>query len=583
MSCHLLGAHQENDLHSRRLAVRNSLCVGLGVTAGSSSSAESTVGQANRGTRQYRYAGPSVVASKLAPLFRLFAAGCLALAIGPISSGAETGFKHCGLYVHACWLYNYPFATRTWNRPDYGRLFRLLKTFGYDEVMLWPMLEAIPSPLSADDAEALRGYRPIIENAHREGLECWLTLSLCTTDEKIAEKPWPKRNFYAVRKDVRLDDPAEREAWLKHQAAMLAILNDADAYVTIDSDPGGYPGAKAEDFLRVFQDDRRTIDRVGVRPRSQKIMPWIWGGWGMKGWEEPAGPRLARLAHELEVYKSAMKEGWELMPGRNGGDYGCGRLNMPLAEKAGLMPASTLMFYDSIEGEPSVPHTKLQFDDIRRALRQERQYASRARGCFGNCQTAILQLPNIYFFVRAARDPRYLDRPDGAVLADFARLLGGPPELLVPTWSCLRLRLDQLPAELPAKLRQAELTGQAAQNIPGGPRSYLNILAAEVDSHRRLLEACRGPAKSEQEAAGRLADGVRAMVDWWTLHRYTFDRDAKAFSWDYVWGSESGLLRQWARQNKHWPNLVRLAAQRLAREGILPRDIAQARVVEVMK
>jgi hypothetical protein len=516
-------------------------------------------------------------------LLRLFAAGCLALAIGPSAGGAEAGFRRCGLYVHACWLYNYPFATRTWNREDYRGLFRLLRTFGYDEVMLWPMLEAIPAPLSTDDAAALGGYRLIIDDAHRQGLECWLTMSVCTTGRSIAEKPWPKRNFYAVRKDVRLDDPAEREAWLAHQAAMLAILNNADAYVTIDSDPGGYPGAKAEDFLRVFQDDRRTIDRVGVRPSEQRVMAWVWGGWGTKIWEEPTVPRLARVVRELEVYRGAMQRGWEVMPGRNGGDYGCGRFNMPLTEKAGLMPSATLMFYDSIENEPSVPHTKLQFDDIRRALRQERQYAGRARGCFGNCQTAILQLPNVYFFVRGARDPRYLDRPDGAVLDDFARLLGGPPELLVPAWSCLRLGLDQLPADLPGRLRRAELRGEAAQNIPGGPQLYLNILAAEVDSHRRLLAACQGPANSGQEAAARLAEAVHAAVDWWNLHRYAFDRDAKVFSWDYVWGGERGLLCQWARQNKHWPNLARLAAERIARTGALPRDIAQARVEELLK
>ena len=112
---------------------------------------------------------------------------------------------------------------------------------------------------------------------------------------------------------------------------------------------------------------------------------------------------------------------------------------------------------------------------------------------------------------------------------------------------CHRLGLDQLPADLPKKLRKAELKGEAAQYIPGGPQSYLNILAAEVDSHRRLLLACNGPAKSEQEAAQRIADGVKAIVDWWTLHGYTFDRDAKVFGWDYVWHNESGTLFTWAR------------------------------------
>ena len=41
-------------------------------------------------------------------------------------------------------------------------------------------------------------------------------------------------------------------------------------------------------------------------------------------------------------------------------------------------------------------------------------------------------LPNLYLFARGAAEPAYLDPPDEKVLADFARLLGGPPELLVP-------------------------------------------------------------------------------------------------------------------------------------------------------
>ena len=65
------------------------------------------------------------------------------------------GIKHCGLYVHGCWLYNYPFATHSWNRGDYDRMFRLLQILGYDRVMLWPMLEGIPMPMSAEDAAAV--------------------------------------------------------------------------------------------------------------------------------------------------------------------------------------------------------------------------------------------------------------------------------------------------------------------------------------------------------------------------------------------------------------------------------------------
>jgi hypothetical protein len=111
---------------------------------------------------------------------------------------------------------------------------------------------------------------------------------------------------------------------------------------------------------------------------------------------------------------------------------------------------------------------------------------------------------------------------------------------------------------------------------------YLKILAAETDSHVRLLRACNGPAKSEQEAAHRIAGGVKAMVDWWKLHGYTFDRDEKEFAWEYVWGGESITFFNWMRGNKHWPNVTRLAAERIVREGILPAKIAKARVDEAM-
>jgi hypothetical protein len=62
--------------------------------------------------------------------------------------------------------------------------------------------------------------------------------------------------------------------------AMLRIVNNSDAYVTIDGDPGSYAGAKPEDFLRVFVSDRATLDKHGVDPAHQMVVPWIWAGWG---------------------------------------------------------------------------------------------------------------------------------------------------------------------------------------------------------------------------------------------------------------------------------------------------------------
>ena len=66
-----------------------------------------------------------------------------------------------------------------------------------------------------------------------------------------------------------------------------------------------------------------------------------------------------------------------------------------------------------------------------------------------------MPLPNLYFFARAAKDPAYLDQPDLQVLRDFADLLGGPPDLLLPAWRCLDLPPEALPADLAQRLRDA--------------------------------------------------------------------------------------------------------------------------------
>ena len=69
-------------------------------------------------------------------------------------------------------------------------------------------------------------------------------------DPEIAAKPLMERALYAHKIDVRMDHPQEAEAYLRHRAGLLAMVNNADGYVLIDGNPGGYPGAKASDFMK---------------------------------------------------------------------------------------------------------------------------------------------------------------------------------------------------------------------------------------------------------------------------------------------------------------------------------------------
>ena len=177
------------------------------------------------------------------------------------AAAAKPAFQRRGFYLHGCWKYNYPFAVRSWKPADYHNMFLLLKQLGFNTVMMWPVVEAIPMPLSEADRQAVLAFRPIIEDARKCGLEAWLTLCVVTSSPEIVAKPWMERSLYSHMRTVRLDDPQEAETYLKHRAALLEILNNADGYVTIDGDPGGYPGAKPADFVKVLLNDRKTIDR----------------------------------------------------------------------------------------------------------------------------------------------------------------------------------------------------------------------------------------------------------------------------------------------------------------------------------
>jgi len=87
------------------------------------------------------------------------------------------------------------------------------------------------------------------------------------------------------------------------------------------------------------------------------------------------------------------------------------------------------------------PGRTLQFDAIRRILKQESRLAVKAAGAMGNAQQPIMVLPNIYFFARAP-GPAYLDRSDEDVLRDFAEFLGGPADLSSrrgSAWPCLSI------------------------------------------------------------------------------------------------------------------------------------------------
>lgn len=118
-------------------------------------------------------------------------------------------FKSVGFYLHAGWVYRHPFAVRSWRPEDYAGMFQVLKAFGYDRVMMWPLVEAMPMPLSDADKGGLVAFRGTIEAGRKAGLDVWIAqCPNLTTQPSVAAKPWSERAFPDGAKTVRLDDPA---------------------------------------------------------------------------------------------------------------------------------------------------------------------------------------------------------------------------------------------------------------------------------------------------------------------------------------------------------------------------------------
>lgn len=484
-----------------------------------------------------------------------------------------------GFYLHTSWEFAYPFAVRSWQREDFARFFALLQQLDFNLVMFWPLTEAMPAPLAPADRAELEAMRQLVDDAHACGLDFWLTFCAnATARSEIASAPFKSRHLYPFRLDVRLDDPTAKSAYLAHRAEILKILNNADAYVTIDGDPGGYPGAQPRQFNEVLEADRAVLDRVGTHPSTQQLVPWVWQGWGSDWgkhgvWGEPIEPLAVP---ELEELKQ-LPEPWTLLPGRHIREgRGNGRLIFELTERAGLTEKSILLCYEIIEYEPTPPAVVLQFDDIRRVLRQEAPLLAKSRGVMGNAQQPLLALPNLFFFARGTSDPAYLNRTDTEVLRDLAQFLGGDPTVLLPAWQCLQRDLATLPADLPTRLERSALTSPAAKLLPGGDGSYLRILAAFVRVRLAVLQACRQPPASERAAADTLHQATAALVTWWRVHRYVFTgENGTDFQWEFTHPELLAPLQTWMKQlaSPH-DAVVRDAARHLSADGDLTEDQA---------
>src|SRR4051812_16259449 len=97
-------------------------------------------------------------------------AGWMALTPSP-ATAQETRPMHdrmIGLYIHQHWPYNHPYAARTWTLEDWRGWADGLQKLGYNTVLVWPLLETIPEPMTPSDRAYLTKLGKVIDMLHHD-------------------------------------------------------------------------------------------------------------------------------------------------------------------------------------------------------------------------------------------------------------------------------------------------------------------------------------------------------------------------------------------------------------------------------
>ena len=450
--------------------------------------------------------------SSLAPLLL----GCLFLILavgGPTteSSNEVTAEKIVGMYIHQHWGYNRPYAARMWTLDDWHGYLDGLQKLGYNTILVWPVVETIPSPMTESDQAHLRKMSRLIDMAHEDfGIRIYFALcpNVAAKDDVASRFSFEERPFFYS--DYRVDpgNPTALAKMLEWHQRLIAPLAKADGVMIIDSDPGGYPGSNNLEFISLLSAHRKMLDRL--RPGIE-LYYWFHAGW-------PAYSRFYQTGVFKPGSHQEFGEAFRLLSRANPEPWGlAGKLER--VERLGLGSRVINLNYGAIEQEPSFPLTKFWAD---KAYEAGRDLAP--RGVMGNAQTHCLQLPNTFAFARGASG-RSLTRKD---FVDFAnRLLPKHGETIVEAWELLagndsnQMMSIAKRLEIPAGLDLP--TGDLRGLLFGSPQGFLRDLSQQLRLLASLEEFSSSiDAKSpvDSHVTKAFADFVRSLEEWQKQHGY---------------------------------------------------------------
>lgn len=417
-----------------------------------------------------------------------------------------------GMYVHQHWAYNHPYAARTWTLDDWRGYLTALQKLGYNTVLIWPVLETMPDPLTASDQENLQKIHDVIDFAHHD-LKMRALVVLCPNvaakNEEATKYKFVERPFFYCDRRVNPGDAVEMGKLMAWRKKLLEPLKEMDGLLIVDGDPGGYPGSNIIEFVTLLKFHRTVLDQL--RPGIE-LYHWIAPGWDaycrFYATAEFAPGTPEEIDRGIELLAKMNPEPWGLASGRG----------PKTAEKLGLNDHVMSYQYGGIEGEPTFPMT-----NFGTAAAYETGHNMGPRGTMGNAQTHCVQLPNTFLFARGAQN-KPVTRADYVAFAE--RLLPGHGETIVAGWESLDTRDAAAKWAALAQLEKLQgqplATGDLQGLLFGDPQRFVNDLVLMLRAKATLNEfhqAAMGEVTGKP-LAEKMTPFVAACSKWQQTHNY---------------------------------------------------------------
>jgi hypothetical protein len=388
--------------------------------------------------------------------------------------------------------------------------------------MLWPFMEIMPVPLSAEDEAYLQEVRRVVDYAQNQrGMEVWIMQSANRIGISQCDVPNPRFRTYWVLGRCQMDmnpaDAAQFARILKSFEGLYKTVNNADAYCIIDSDPGGWPHSPLSDQTKIFNAARALLDRYSVKGEKTRLVDWMWLGWGRvfdPTEENPEQKSVAFMADTIRNFKSNLAEPWELIAGAT--------TFLKSSQQESVLNKTVYLPYGAIEEEPSFPATNLSLQPVREVLDVADAYPS-LKGIMGNNELMLLQFPRTYYFLASLWDRQYKTKPEKDMLLDLSRMIS-PEHAELITEAFLAL-CETDPHKIAATLARVDnLVNQKDAGQPGAIGRHLfpdklvtlRSLQAQLGiraARQSLLKSLRGKP-SPQECEMLIQDYFDKLLAW---------------------------------------------------------------------